>query len=1197
MSNPKQTPDAGAVPNKATEVNTAKRVGAWLWLKRGLRFCWRVALLFLLIVICAIGIAIGSLVTESGRLFWLEKALPLAQTPQFTVVLDNVKWPRLGDLQVGYALVTTGRNPLLEVTEARLRLSIGELWQKRLLVHELSAAALVVYQPEAKPKVPNDEPFTFTLNIPQLPAVKVESLSVKRLQLKGFKWPECRQCETAQKRVGPGALKITGAAALHWPNPLELALTVTENGQKTPLVWLEGHSESRDSLALSGRVQQAPGGWLGQWLRLPKTQAVKVELRAQAAQKGDAIAVQLTELSAPLFKQQLKLSGSVLARPEQQRLELEQLIVGINQQRHLLKGAISPERVALSADIQRFNLGLLQPWLADLEGGILSAKSDLVWDWNTQHLPQGSVDIASNVRYLQQSISLKSRLKLSTTQAQVQQLRASLGDMQLSAKGRVQLNDKPLALTFTATHLRDGPIRELLPPAIAEQIPEALTVHAQQIGGLVRGSLTDPQIIADVNIIGGYMGVPFVIYGNASADKHHADIGQLTVEADDASIALEGLLDWQGNNTDISGSVRHLSPALAYRAELPLPPNLAGFLNAQYQVRGPLTQPDVVLNALYQGGYEHQNVVLPFKLAVEASAKLGALKDIELDVDVMKLSVFKRPLVNIEGQLNARDNDFNVVVSRLPVQLLEALGYPVGEGRAEARLHFGGSFMEPTLGGYISYAEPLAVRAANDERKVVPLIWHANVSSEAKDLRIDSSFTLDKSSAGLLSLTLPWHNYLRYLADPSVGDLPTKGSIKADLDTSAFQLFMDTDQMTLQGNLEADLTLAGTAARPNVMGELLLKNGYFKHAATGSVLSDIQVYAVAEERRINLVTGFARDGEGGTLRAGGYVDWHDVTSASAVKLELTLKDANLVDMPNVKGAASGQIALAGGLQGMAVTGKLNVQPLNINIDSAPAVSIPELDVQEVYGPDAEADANDSRLPEITLDIVIDIENQAFVRGRGLETELEGKVLITGTRANPDIAGSFKTLRGEIKLLQKPIKLNEGRAQFSNSSFNFHIPATYQTGDIEINIVVLGNEEEIDLELSSVPSLPQEEILSRLLFGDSVQNISAWQAMSLASAVNKIRSGSSFDPIDATRDALGFDSLSVGQDSEEDGGGVNVGVGKYLNERVYLELERSSNPAQPWQGNLRIDLTEELRLNSSTASTGKSSAALEWRRDY
>ena len=136
-----------------------------------------------------------------------------------------------------------------------------------------------------------------------------------------------------------------------------------------------------------------------------------------------------------------------------------------------------------------------------------------------------------------------------------------------------------------------------------------------------------------------------------------------------------------------------------------------------------------------------------------------------------------------------------------------------------------------------------------------------------------------------------------------------------------------------------------------------------------------------------------------------------------------------------------------------------------------------------------------------------------------------------------------------------------------------------------------------MDLSSVPTLPQEEILSRLLFGDSVQNISPLEAISLASAINTISNGSSFNPLNTTREKLGFDSLRIGQDSEDDGGGVNVGVGKYLNERVYLELERSSNPAQPWQGNLKIDVTKEVRLNSTAASTGKTSASLEWRRDY
>lgn len=1189
-TNPAEEPDK----NQASPV---KRSGVLHWLKRCARFILHIVLLFFIVVLCAVGVAIASLVTETGRLFWLNKALPLVQTPSFSVVLDDVEWPRLGNVYLGYALVSLGRDPLLELKDAQLRVSLSELLDKRLLVHELSAARLVFYKPPAKPEEPDKEPFIFNFDIPDLPSVKVETLSVKTLLLRGFPWPTCAQCDNPQKTYAPGPLKIVGNAALHWPNPLELELSITEKGHKIPLLNLQAHSETRDSLSLTGRIQQGPGEWLGQWLKLPRSQAIDVNLAAQAEQKDRGIVVELDQLSAPLFEQKIALQGRLMLQPEDSRVELEQLILGVNQQRHTFKGFVSPELVALNADIKKFNLGLLQPWVTDLEGGSLSVKADLSWDWDVKHLPRGDASVTGSVRYAQQMLSLNTRLTLIPEQAEIKMLRANVGEMQLSAKGRVPINDDPMAITFTLTHLRDGPLREVLPAAIADQIPEELSVHAQKVGGLLQGTLKAPHVITDVNIVGNYRSMPFAIHGYASADMDHADIGQLSVEADDARIALEGIIDWRGDMTSVKGEARRLSPSIAYRADLPLPPGLVGSLNARWDLSGPLTQPSVKLDALYQGGYEFEREVLPFKLDIDASAKLGALKDIALDVDVMELSVFKRPLVTMKGQVNARDNNFRVVISRLPTQLLEALGYPIGDGRAEARLYFGGSFTEPTLGGYMSYAEKLAVRSASDERDVVPLIWHANVSSEQKDLLIDSSFTLDKTSAGLMSLRLPWHSYLSYLLNTSGGDLPTKGSVSVDVDTSAFQLFMDTDQMALQGGLEADLTLAGTAARPTLNGELLLKNGYFKQASTGTVLSDIQLYAVAEGQSMDIVTGFARDGESGTLRADGQINWRDLTSDSAIDIELILKDANLIDTANAKGAASGKVSLKGGTEGLTVAGRVNVQPLEINIDSVPAVSIPELDVEEVYEEEVQIDPSQSAMPTIVLDIEIDIENQAFIRGRGLETELEGKVNIAGTASKPDVTGSFKTVRGEIKLLQKPIKLNEGRAQFSNESFSFHIPATYQTGEIQINIVVSGTEEEINLDLTSVPSLPQEEILSRLLFGSSVENISAWEAMSLASAVNKIKNGGGFNPLDATRDKLGFDRLSVGQDSEEDGGGVNVGVGKYLNERVYLELERSSNPAQPWQGNLKIDLTDELRLNSSTGSEGKASAALEWRRDY
>lgn len=72
------------------------------------------------------------------------------------------------------------------------------------------------------------------------------------------------------------------------------------------------------------------------------------------------------------------------------------------------------------------------------------------------------------------------------------------------------------------------------------------------------------------------------------------------------------------------------------------------------------------------------------------------------------------------------------------------------------------------------------------------------------------------------------------------------------------------------------------------------------------------------------------------------------------------------------------------------------------------------------------------------------------------------------------------------------------------------------------------------------------------------------------------------------------------DSEENEAGdkgVKVGAGKYLSENVYLELERSSDPTHPWQGNILIELTPSISLESTTGGAKGGSAELLWKRDY
>jgi translocation and assembly module TamB len=66
--------------------------------------------------------------------------------------------------------------------------------------------------------------------------------------------------------------------------------------------------------------------------------------------------------------------------------------------------------------------------------------------------------------------------------------------------------------------------------------------------------------------------------------------------------------------------------------------------------------------------------------------------------------------------------------------------------------------------------------------------------------------------------------------------------------------------------------------------------------------------------------------------------------------------------------------------------------------------------------------------------------------------------------------------------------------------------------VTVNVNVSGRAFNPQITFSSVPGLPQDEILSRVLFGSSISSISTLQAVQLASSLNSLRgSGGGLNP--------------------------------------------------------------------------------------
>jgi translocation and assembly module TamB len=123
-------------------------------------------------------------------------------------------------------------------------------------------------------------------------------------------------------------------------------------------------------------------------------------------------------------------------------------------------------------------------------------------------------------------------------------------------------------------------------------------------------------------------------------------------------------------------------------------------------------------------------------------------------------------------------------------------------------------------------------------------------------------------------------------------------------------------------------------------------------------------------------------------------------------------------------------------------------------------------------------------------------------------------------------------------------------------------------------------------LSSVPDLPQDEILSQLLFNTTRSRLSAFQVAQIAAALASISGvGSSVtDPLGSVRAKLGLDQLSVGSDAN---GGSTLQLGRYVAPGVRIGAAQSASGTGT-QARVQIDIAKGLKLQT-TAGTGSAQA--------
>ncbi|MFN3287978.1 MAG: translocation/assembly module TamB domain-containing protein, partial [Sphingomonadaceae bacterium] len=223
------------------------------------------------------------------------------------------------------------------------------------------------------------------------------------------------------------------------------------------------------------------------------------------------------------------------------------------------------------------------------------------------------------------------------------------------------------------------------------------------------------------------------------------------------------------------------------------------------------------------------------------------------------------------------------------------------------------------------------------------------------------------------------------------------------------------------------------------------------------------------------------------------------------------------------------------------------------------------------------------------------DDRLEVTGLGLDSMWRADLRITGTAEAPRILGTATVVRGEYDFAGRSFRLRRGEVRFQGEQpINpvVAIEATAEVQGLTARITISGQALQPDIAFASTPELPQDEVLSRLLFGSSVTDLSATEALQLAAALAQLQGGGGgLNPLGAIRKATGLDRLRLGASEE----GASVMAGKYLSDRIYVEVGTDTRGNALTQ--VEIALTRALSILSRVETTGRNRVSVRWSKDY
>lgn len=406
----------------------------------------------------------------------------------------------------------------------------------------------------------------------------------------------------------------------------------------------------------------------------------------------------------------------------------------------------------------------------------------------------------------------------------------------------------------------------------------------------------------------------------------------------------------------------------------------------------------------------------------------------------------------------------------------------------------------------------------------------------------------------------------------------------------------------IDGSARYDLTLSGKPALESLSGSITTSGTSLAIPGAGQTITGISgSVQLANSRATISLSGGPR--AGGNFSVSGPVDLSPPFNAN---ITTALNSLVLTDQLLYETTLNGQIAMTGALAGNSlISGQITFDETNINLAAASgavgAAPIPDIVhvnesgagyvTRERAGLVQKEDGNKSN-SRIALDVSLLAPKAVFVRGRGVNAELGGRINIGGTTSSVIPSGQIELIRGNFDILGRRLALTKGIVTLQGDLTPYiEFESSTSTSDGTATIEIAGPLDSPEVNVFSDPERPAEEALAMLLFGNRFSELSPFVIAQMAASLAQL-SGAGGDATKGLRESTGVDTVDIGV---SEGGAGRLGAGAYLSDNLYTDF--TVNTEGDTEVNLNLDVTDSFTVKGTVDGRGETGVGVFFSRDY